>query len=116
MTELAETIDYADFHRVEMRVGRVERAEPFPEARKAAIKLWIDFGPELGIKKSSAQITVHYTPGQLVGRRVIAVTNFPPRQIGPFMSEVLVLGVPDPDGAVVLLAPDMDTPLGGRVF
>jgi tRNA-binding protein len=116
MTQPAETIDYADFQRVQMRVGRVERAEPFPEARKPAIKLWIDFGPELGIRKSSAQITVHYTPGQLVGRRVIAVTNFPPRQIGPFMSEVLVLGVPDPDGAVVLLAPDMDTPLGGRVF
>jgi tRNA-binding protein len=110
------TIDYEDFHKVEMRVGRVERAEPFPEARKPAIKLWIDFGPELGIRKSSAQITVHYLPEQLVGRRVIAVTNFPPRQIGPFMSEVLVLGVPDPDGAVVLLAPDLDTPLGGRVF
>ncbi len=110
------TIEYEDFHRVEMRVGRVQRAEPFPEARKPAIKLWIDFGPELGIRKSSAQITVHYQPEQLVGRRVIAVTNFPPRQIGPFMSEVLVLGVPDPDGAVVLLAPDLDTPLGGRVF
>jgi tRNA-binding protein len=110
------TIDYDDFHKVEMRVGRVERAEPFPGARKPAIKLWIDFGPELGIRKSSAQITVHYQPEQLVGRRVIAVTNFPPRQIGPFMSEVLVLGVPDPDGAVVLLAPDLDTPLGGRVF
>jgi tRNA-binding protein len=110
------TIDYEDFHKVEMRVGRVERAEPFPEARKPAIKLWIDFGPELGVRKSSAQITVHYVPEQLVGRRVIAVTNFPPRQIGPFMSEVLVLGVPDADGAVVLLTPDMDTPLGGRVF
>jgi tRNA-binding protein len=110
------TIEYEDFHKVEMRVGRVERAEPFPEARKPAIKLWIDFGPELGIRKSSAQITVHYQPEQLVGRRVIAVTNFPPRQIGPFMSEVLVLGVPDPYGAVVLLAPDLDTPPGGRVF
>jgi tRNA-binding protein len=110
------TIEYDDFHKVEMRVGRVERAEPFPEARKPAIKLWIDFGPELGTRRSSAQITVHYTPEQLVGRRVIAVTNFPPRQIGPFMSEVLVLGVPDAEGAVVLLAPDMDTPLGGRVF
>jgi len=109
-------IAWADFERVEMRVGRVERAEPFPEARKPAIKLWIDFGPELGIRRSSAQITVHYTPETLVGRRVIAVTNFPPRQIGPFMSEVLVLGVPDPDGAVVLLAPDQETPLGGRVF
>jgi tRNA-binding protein len=101
---------------VEMRVGRVERAEPFPEARKPAIKLWIDFGPELGIRKTSAQITVHYTPETLVGRRVIAVTNFPPRQIGKFMSEVLVLGVPDADGAVVLLAPGHETPLGGRVF
>jgi tRNA-binding protein len=110
------TIGWADFEKVQMRVGRIERAEPFPEARKPAIKLWIDFGPELGMRKSSAQLTVHYTPEALVGRRVIAVTNFPPRQIGPFMSEVLVLGVPDPDGAVVLLAPDQETPLGGRVF
>jgi tRNA-binding protein len=110
------TIEYADFERVEMRVGRVQRAEPFPEARKPAIKLWIDFGPELGVKKSSAQITVHYTPNELIGTMVIAVTNFPPRQIGPFMSEVLVLGLPDPDGAIVLLRPDKDVPLGGRVF
>jgi len=110
------TIEYADFDRVEMRVGRVERAEAFPEERKPAIKLWIDFGPELGVRKSSAQITVHYTPDELVGRLVIAVTNFPPRQIGPFMSEVLVLGVPDPGGAIVLLAPEQDVPLGGRVF
>lgn len=110
------TIEYADFERVEMRVGRVQRAEPFPEARKPAIKLWIDFGPELGIKKSSAQITVHYAPNELIGTMVIAVTNFPPRQIGPFMSEVLVLGLPDPDGAIVLLRPDLDVPLGGRVF
>jgi tRNA-binding protein len=110
------TIEYADFERVEMRVGRVQRAEPFPEARKPAIKLWIDFGPELGVKKSSAQITVHYTPNELIGTMVIAVTNFPPRQIGPFMSEVLVLGLPDPDGAIVLLRPDLDVPLGGRVF
>jgi tRNA-binding protein len=110
------TIDYADFEKVEMRVGRVLRAEPFPEARKPAMKLWIDFGPEIGVKKSSAQITVHYTPQFVVGGLVIAVTNFPPRQIGPFMSEVLVLGVPDPDGAVVLLAPDQEVPLGGRVF
>lgn len=110
------TIEYADFERVEMRVGRVQRAEPFPEARKPAIKLWIDFGPEIGVKKSSAQITVHYTPELLIGTLVIAVTNFPPRQIGPFMSEVLVLGVPDPTGAIVLLRPDQDVPLGGRVF
>jgi tRNA-binding protein len=110
------TISYGDFDRVEMRVGRVQRAEPFPGARKPALKLWIDFGPEIGIKKSSAQITVHYTPESIVGRLVIAVTNFPPRQIGPFMSEVLVLGVPDPTGAIVLLTPDQDVPLGGRVF
>jgi tRNA-binding protein len=110
------TIQWADFEKVQMRVGRVERAESFPEARKPAIKLWIDFGPELGIRKSSAQITVHYTPETLVGRRVIAVTNFPPRQIGPFVSEVLVLGVPDSDGAVVLLTPDLDVPLGVRVY
>ena len=110
------TIEYADFDRVEMRVGRVQRAEPFPEARKPAMKLWIDFGPEIGVKKSSAQITVHYTPEFVVGSLVIAVTNFPPRQIGPFMSEVLVLGVPDPTGNVVLLGPDQDVPLGGRVF
>ncbi len=116
MGEAGETITWADFEKVHMRVGRVERAEAFPEARKPAIKLWIDFGPELGVKKSSAQLTVHYTPESLVGRRVIAVTNFPPRQIGPVMSEVLVLGVPDENGAVVLLDPDQDVPLGGRVF
>lgn len=110
------TIEYEDFDRVEMRVGRVQRAEPFPEARKPALKLWIDFGPEIGIKKSSAQITVHYSPEFIVGTLVIAVTNFPPRQIGPFMSEVLVLGVPDPTGAIVPLGPDQDIPLGGRVF
>ncbi|HEX8392210.1 MAG TPA: tRNA-binding protein [Longimicrobium sp.] len=109
-------IEYADFDRVQMRVGRVLRAEPFPEARKPALKLWIDFGPEIGVRKSSAQITVHYTPDTLVGRSVVAVTNFPPRQIGPFMSEVLVLGLPDADGAIVLMAPDHDVPLGGRVF
>ena len=116
MEDTGETIGWADFEKVHMRVGRVERAEPFPEARKPAIKLWIDFGPELGMRKSSAQLTVHYTPGSLVGRRVIAVTNFAPRQIGRFMSEVLVLGVPDENGAVVLLDPDRDVPLGGRVF
>lgn len=110
------SITYADFARVEMRVGRVERAESFAEARKPAFKLWIDFGPELGIRKSSAQLTRHYTPGSLIGRLVVAVTNFPPRQIGPLMSEVLVLGVPDEDGEVVLLRPDRDVPLGGRMF
>mgnify|MGYP001258244358 CR=1 FL=1 len=109
------TIDIADFERVDMRVGRVLTAEPFPEARKPAYKLRIDFGP-LGIRRSSAQLTVHYRPDELRGRLVIAVLNFPPRQIGPVRSEVLVLGVPDPDGAVVLLEPSVDVPVGGRVF
>jgi len=109
------TIDFADFERVDMRVGRVLEAEPFPEARKPAYKLRIDFGP-LGIRRSSAQLTVHYRPDELRGRLVIAVLNFPPRQIGPVRSEVLVLGVPDPDGAVVLLEPSVEVPLGGRVF
>ena len=108
-------IEYADFERVEMRVGRVLRAEPFPQARKPSIKLWIDFG-EIGERKTSAQLTRHYTPESLTGRLVIAVTNFPPRQIAQFMSEVLVLGVPDADGEVVLLQPDEDVPIGGRVF
>ena len=110
------TISYDDFQAVDVRVGRIDRAEPFPEARKPAIKLWVDLGPELGIKKSSAQITKHYSPEDLVGKQVIAVTNFPPRQIGPVMSEVLVLGLPDADGEVVLLGPDKDVPLGGRMF
>jgi tRNA-binding protein len=109
------TIDLSDFERVDMRVGRVLEAEPFPEARKPAYKLRIDFGP-LGIRRSSAQLTVHYRPEELRGRLVIAVLNFPPRQIGPVRSEVLILGVPDPDGAVVLLEPTTDVPLGGRVF
>jgi len=111
----ATTIDISDFERVDMRVGRVLEAEPFPEARKPAYKLRIDFGP-LGVRRSSAQLTVHYRPEQLLGRLVIAVLNFPARQIGPVRSEVLLLGVPDPDGAVVLLAPTTDVPLGGRVF
>jgi tRNA-binding protein len=108
-------IEYDDFQRVEMRVGRVLRAEAFPEARKPSIKLWIDFG-EMGERKSSAQLTRHYTPEDLPGRLVIAVTNFPPRQIAKFMSEVLVLGVPDADGEVVLLQPERDIPVGGLVF
>ena len=107
-------IEFEDFLRVEMRAGRIIRAEPFPEAKKPAIKLWIDFG-ELGERKSSAQLTRHYTPESLVGRMVVAVTNFPPRQIGKFMSEVLVLGVPDEEGEVVLLQPAQDVPPGGRV-
>jgi tRNA-binding protein len=108
-------IDFEDFMKVDIRVGRILRAEPFPEAKKPAYKLWIDFGPEIGEKKSSAQITVHYTPETLVGRQVMAVVNFPPRQIGPVKSEVLVLGVPDENGAIVLLQPGQDVPLGGRM-
>ena len=107
------TID--DFHRLDIRVGTITRAEPFPEARKPAIRLWIDFGP-LGEKRSSAQITRHYDPATLLGRQVIAVVNFPPRQIGKVLSEVLVLGLPDADGEVVLIRPDLDVPDGGAMF
>lgn len=108
-------ITFDDFMKVDIRTGVVTRAEAFPEARKPAIKMWIDFGPEIGEKKTSAQVTAHYSPDSLVGNRVMAVVNFPPRQIGPFMSEVLVLGVPDETGEVVLIAPDKDVPLGGRL-
>jgi tRNA-binding protein len=109
-------ITFADFERVDIRVGRVVRAEPFPEARKPAYKLTIDFGPGIGIKRSSAQLTTLYRLEDLEGRRVLAVVNFPPRQIGPFMSEVLTLGVPDEQGHVVLIAPDREVPLGGKLF
>jgi tRNA-binding protein len=109
-------IGWDDFAKVDIRVGRITRAEPFPEARKPALKLWVDFGEPIGVKRSSAQITRHYRPEDLPGRLVVAVVNFPPRQIGPVLSEVLVLGVPDPDGEVVLLTPDLDVPLGGRMF
>ena len=109
------TITYDDFQKVDIRAGRVVRAEPFPQARKPAIKLWIDFGPEIGERKSSAQITDHYDPEGLVGRTVMAVVNFPPRQIGPFLSEVLVLGVSDAAGAIVLLSPDREVPPGNRM-
>ncbi len=108
-------IGFDDFMKVDVRVGRVMRAEPFPEARTPAIKLWIDFGEELGEKKTSAQITAHYTPDKLIGKQVLAVVNFPPRQIGKFMSEVLVLGMPDNDGGIVLVGPDQPVPLGGRL-
>ena len=110
------TIPYADFEKVEVRVGRVERAESFPEARTPALRLWIDFGSGIGVKKTTARLTRHYTPDQLVGTQDDAVTNFAPKLIGPFMSEVLVLGVPDEDGEVVLLRPDRDVPPGGRMF
>ena len=110
------TITFEDFMKVDIRVGVITRAEPFPEARKPAIRLWVDFGPEIGEKKSSAQITVHYDVETLPGRKVLAVVNFPPRQIGPVMSEVLVLGVPDEAGEVVLLKPDLDVPLGARMY
>lgn len=110
------TLSFDDFLKVDIRVGQIIRAEPFPEARKPAFKLWVDFGPEIGEKKSSAQITVHYDLETLVGKRVMAVVNFPPRQIGPVMSEVLVLGVPDEKGEVVLLSPDKEVPLGGRMY
>ncbi len=108
-------VSYDDFLAVDIRVGTVVRAEPYPEARKPAIKLWIDFGDEVGVKKTSAQITVHYTPEGLIGQQVMAVVNFPPRQIGKFMSEVLVLGFSDADGAIVLAQPERDVPKGGRM-
>ncbi|MEL6648199.1 MAG: tRNA-binding protein [Pseudomonadota bacterium] len=109
-------ISFDDFMKVDIRVGQILRVEPFPEARKPAIKCWIDFGPELGERKTSAQITKHYTSEELPGRKVLAVVNFPPRQIGKFMSEVLMLGVPDADDEVVLLTPDKDVPIGGRMY
>jgi tRNA-binding protein len=109
-------ISFDDFMAVDVRVGEIIRAEPFPEARKPAYKLWVNFGDKIGEKKSSAQITVHYSLSELVGKRVMAVVNFPPRQIGPVKSEVLVLGIPDENGAVVLITPDKDVPLGVRLF
>ena len=109
-------ITFDDFMKLDIRAGVVTHAEPYPEARKPAIKVWVDFGEGLGVKKSSAQITVNYTPDSLIGKTVMAVVNFPPRQIGKFMSEILVLGVPDSGGEVVLLRPDLDVPKGGRLF
>lgn len=105
-----------DFDRLDIRVGTVVDAQPFPEARKPSIRLWVDFGGALGVRRSSAQITVHYAPDRLIGRQVIAVVNFPPRRIAGFESEVLVLGVPDENGAVVLLKPDLQVPVGGKMF
>ena len=112
---MADDITFDDFLKVDIRVGTVTRAEPYPEARKPAIKLWVDFGDELGERKSSAQITKHYDPEQLVGKQVMAVVNFPPRQIGKFMSEILVLGLPDENGEIVLIGPDKGVPAGGRM-
>jgi tRNA-binding protein len=113
---MADEISFEEFERIEIRVGTVIDAQPFPEARKPAIKLWVEFGGGLGVRKTSAQLTRHYSPDRLIGRQVVAVVNFPPRQIGPFMSEVLVLGVPDEAGEVVLLRPDLKVPDGGRMF
>jgi tRNA-binding protein len=109
-------ITMEDFLRVDIRVGRIVGAEPFPQARKPAFKLAIDFGPEIGTKRSSAQVTVNHRLEDLIGRQVLAVVNFPPRQIGPFVSEVLTLGVPDADGAVMLIGPDREVPIGGRLY
>jgi tRNA-binding protein len=109
-------ISWADFEKVDIRVGRIVEAEPFPEARKPSIKLTVDFGPELGVKRSSAQITTHYAPEKLFGKLVVAVVNFPVKRIAGMKSEVLLLGVPDGEGAVVLLAPDHEVPLGGKMF
>jgi tRNA-binding protein len=109
-------ISWEDFEKVEVKVGKVIEADPFPEARKPSIKLTVDFGPEVGTRRTSAQLTAHYDPGALVGRQVVAVVNFPPKRIAGFKSEVLVLGVPDVNGEVVLLSPDWDVPEGGRMF
>jgi tRNA-binding protein len=113
---MSETIAYGDFERVDIRVGTIVDAQLFPEARKPAFRLSIDFGAEIGVKRSSAQLTVHYRADQLIGRQVCAVVNFAPRQIGPFISEVLTLGMPDDDGSVVLVKPDFKVPNGGRLF
>jgi len=109
-------LSFEDFLKVDIRVGVIKYAEPYPEARKPAIKMWVDFGPEIGERKTSAQITRHYDPETLPGRKVMGVVNFPPKQIGKFMSECLVLGVPDDEGEVVLLKPDLDVPVGGRMY
>lgn len=113
---MSGTATIEDFDRIDIRAGTIVDAQPFPEARKPSIRLWVDFGGSLGVKRSSAQLTVHYAPDRLIGRQVLAVVNFPPRKIAGFESEVLVLGVPDENGAVVLLAPDQDVPKGGRLF
>ncbi len=116
MSETSAPIDFSDFLKIDIRVGTVVRAEPFPEARRPAYKLWVDFGEAIGVKKTSAQLTVHYRIDDLVGRQVAAVTNFPAKQIGPVMSKILVLGFPDGDGEVVLIGPERTVPNGGRLY
>jgi tRNA-binding protein len=116
VAEASETIEFADFLRVDVRVGTVVRAEPFPEARQPAFKLWVDFGPEIGTRKTSAQVTRHYVLDELIGRQVAAVVNFPAKQIGTFKSEVLVLGFPDGEGEVIMIGPDRTVPNGGRLY
>ena len=113
---MPDIVNYSDFEKVDIRVGRIVDAEAFPEAKKPACKLYIDFGPDIGVRKTSAQVTANYTPKTLKGRLVAGVVNFPPRQIGKFMSEVLVLGFPDDQGQVTLISPDRDVPLGGKLF
>jgi len=113
---MTETIDFADFEKVDIRAGRIIDAQEFPEARRPAYKLFVDFGPELGVKKTSAQVTQNYTTEELKGRMVAAIVNFPPKQIGKYMSEILVLGFPDDAGNVTLVRPDKDVPLGGRLY
>ena len=116
MTGTTATIGFEDFLKVDIRVGTIRRVEPFPEARRPAFKMWVDFGPDIGERKTSAQPTQVYRPDDLVGRQVCAVINFPPRQIGRFMSEILVLGFPDADGNVVLIGPERPVPDGGRMY
>jgi tRNA-binding protein len=116
MTDSTGRISFDDFMKVDIRVGTIVRVEPYPEARRPAFKLWVDFGAATGVKKTSAQITRHYDPAQLVGRQVAAVVNFPPKQIGKFLSEILVLGFPDTDGEVVMIGPDRAVPDGGRLY
>ena len=116
MSETSAPINFNDFLKVDIRIGTVVRAEPFPEAHRPAYKLWVDFGTAIGVKKTSAQLTVHYRIDDLIGRQVAAVTNFPAKQIGPVMSEILILGFPDEDGEVVLIGPERAVPNGGRLF
>jgi tRNA-binding protein len=116
LSRQAGTIEFDDFVKVDIRVGTIVKTEPYPEARRPAIKVWVDFGDELGVRKASAQVTAHYTCDDLIGRQVAAVVNFPPKQIGKFMSEILVLGFPDGAGEVVLVVPDQRVPNGGRMY